>query len=320
MTVLTAERPGDRPADAAARMLVATALMGLADNFVVIIARTAGLWQFQVTRSAIALTLILVVARWQGWRVMPRRPSRVAARSLVMSTSLILYFAALSLMPVAQAVAGLFTAPLFMLLILAAFFGRRIGPVPIAAVVAGFAGLMLVIRPESGGLQWLSLLPVLAGLIYALGQLATREWCEGEGAVTLLVGFFVAMGLWGLVGLATLSLWQPAVPPGPEGFSFRLWGRMDWAAWACTLVQAVASPLGVGLMIGAYQRAEASFVAVFEYALLVFAVAFGLLLFGVWPDRLALAGIAVIIASGAVIVLKGAEPAASSSAGSGPRA
>ena len=81
-------------------MLVATALMGLADNFVVIIARTAGLWQFQVTRSAIALTLILVVARWQGWRVMPRRPSRVAARSLVMSTSLILYFAALSLMPV----------------------------------------------------------------------------------------------------------------------------------------------------------------------------------------------------------------------------
>jgi drug/metabolite transporter (DMT)-like permease len=213
-------------------MLVATALMGLADNFVVIIARTAGLWQFQVTRSAIALTLILALARWQGWRVVPRCLSRVAARSLVMSTSLILYFAALSLMPVAQAVAGLFTAPLFMLLLSAAFFGRRIGPVPIAAVVAGFAGLMLVIRPETGGMQWLSLLPVVAGLIYALGQLATREWCEGEGAATLLVGFFVAMGLWGLVGLAVLGLWQPEVPPGPEGFSFRLWGPMDGAAWA----------------------------------------------------------------------------------------
>lgn len=320
MTVSAAGRPGDRPADAAARMLVATALMGLADNFVVIIAQTAGLWQFQVIRSAIVLALILAVARFQGWRLAPRRLSRVAARSLVQSTALILYFAALSLMPVAQAVAGLFTAPLFMLLLSAAFFGRRIGVVPIAAVVAGFAGLMLVIRPDSGGLGWLSLLPVVAGLIYALGQLATREWCEGESAATLLAGFFVAMGLWGLAGIAVLGLWQPAVPPGPEGFSLRQWGQMDAAAWACTLVQAVASPLGVGLMIGAYQRAEASFVAVFEYALLVFAVAWGLFLFGIRPDAVALAGMVVIIASGAVIVLKGAEPAASSTAGSGPRA
>lgn len=301
-------------------MLVATALMGLADNFVVIIAQTAGLWQFQVIRSAIVLALIVAVARFQGWRLAPRRLSRVAARSFVQSTALILYFAALSLMPVAQAVAGLFTAPLFMLLLSAAFFGRRIGVVPVAAVVAGFAGLMLVIRPDSGGLGWLSLLPVVAGLIYALGQLATREWCEGESSVTLLAGFFVAMGLWGLAGIAVLGLWQPAVPPGPEGFSLRQWGQMDAAAWACTLVQAVASPLGVGLMIGAYQRAEASFVAVFEYALLVFAVAWGLLLFGIRPDAVALAGMVVIIASGAVIVLKGAEPAASSTAGSGPRA
>lgn len=291
-------------------ILAAMALMGLADNFVVLIAETAGLWQFQVIRSAIVLCLIALVARWRGWRLVPRRWGPVAARSAVQSTALILYFAALSLMPVAQAVAGLFTAPLFMLLLSAAFFGRRIGPVRIAAVAAGFAGLLLVLRPDTGTLGWLTLLPLLAGLIYALGQLATREWCDGEGAATLVVGFFVAMGLWGLSGIGLLSLWQPDVPPGPEGFAFRTWGRMAPEAWAFTLVQATASPIGVALIIGAYQRAEASFVAVFEYGLLVSAVLWAALLFGTWPDWMALAGMAVIIASGAVIALKAAEPAA----------
>lgn len=291
-------------------ILTAMAMMGLADNFVVRIADTAGLWQFQVIRSTIALSLLGIVAVWRGWRLVPRRWGGTVARSLVQSTALIIYFASLSLMPVAQAVAGLFTAPLFMLLLSAAFFGHMVGPIRIAAVVAGFAGLLLVLRPETGGLGWLSLLPVIAGLTYGIGQLATREWCEGEGAATLLAGFFIAMGFWGVLGIAALSLWPQAVPGGPTGFVLRPWGKMAAEAWIWTFVQATVSPVAVGLIIAAYQRAEASFVAVFEYGLLVFAVLWASILFGTVPDPPALAGIAVIIASGAVIVVLGRDRAA----------
>ncbi|WP_238547931.1 DMT family transporter [Meridianimarinicoccus roseus] len=294
-----------RPVAAAAMILTAMALMGLVDNFVVVIADTAGLWQFQVIRSAMALCLLVVFARWRGLRLRPRRWRPVVARSFVLSCGLMIYFAALAVLPISEAVAGLFTAPLFILLLSMVFFGQRVGALRLGAVAAGFAGVLVVLRPEAGQVGWLTLVPVVSGLFYALAQIATREWCGGEAALTLLFGFFAAMGLWGLAGLGALALFPQPVPEGAAGFTLRLWGQMSGAAWAWTVAQAVFSLVAVGLIIRAYQSVEASFVAVYEYALLIFAVLWGWLLLGDRVGPVTLAGIALIVASGAVIALRG---------------
>ena len=296
------------PRRAAMLILAAMAIMGLVDNFVRVIAETAGLWQFQVIRSAMAITLLVGVARWRGWRLRPRRWAPVIARSAVLSVGLVLYFAALAVIPVSEAVAGLFTAPIWVMLLSVVVYRQRIGALRIGAAVLGFAGVLLVLRPDGGDASGMTLLPLISGVLYALAALATREWCGGETAQTLLVGFFTAMGLWGLVGLGVLSLIPVEDPPGPDGFALRLWGQMAPAAWFWTGAQAVGSLIAVGMIIRAYQIAEASYVAVFEYALLIFAALWGFLLLGQHIDGWALAGIAAILGSGAVIALRAPRP------------
>ncbi len=296
---------GHRPLASAGLVLAAMALIGIVDNFVATIAETTGLWQFQVIRSAMALTLLTLAASTFGWRLRPRRWRRVAARCMVQSAALMLYFASLALMPVEEAVAGLFTAPIFVALISALIYRHPIGPMRAFASVAGFAGVLMVLRPETGGMGWPTLLPVLAGLFYAMSALATREWCAGEAAVTLLWGYFAIMGVWGILGVGALTLYPLPVPEGAPGFALRAWGTMAPEAWGWTAGQAVCSLISVGLLTRAYQIAEASYVAVFEYALLITVVAWAWVLFGDDMDLWASAGIAVIVISGGIIALRG---------------
>ncbi|WP_168201247.1 DMT family transporter [Qingshengfaniella alkalisoli] len=295
----------NQPLSAAGLILTAMALMGLIDNYVVIIAETTGLWQFQVIRSAMALCMLMAVARWRGWRLRPRKWTPVIARTAIQSTALIIYFAALAIMPISQAVAGLFTAPLFVVLLSVVVYRHPLDLIRAVAVICGFVGVILVLRPETGGSDWFSILPILAGLFYALTAVATREWCSDENALTLLFGFFTGMGLYGVIGLGVLSTFPVIAPEGAAGFSFRMWGVMSGEAWLWTFAQAVGSLIAVGCITRAYQLGEASYVTVFEYALLVFAVFWGWALFGDRIDTLGALGIVVIILSGTVITLRG---------------
>lgn len=289
------------PARGAALIVVAMAMMGLVDNFVVVVAETTGIWQFQVIRSTISLSLLALVARGLGWRLRPLRWRPVLARSAILSTALVIYFAALALLPIAEAVAGLFTAPIFILLLSACVYGERIGPLRVGAVLSGFAGVLLVLRPETGGVGPMNLLPVVAGAFYALAMVATRQWCTGETAQTLTFGFFAGMGIWGVIGLIALTLWPQPVPAGADGWVVRQWGDMASRAWLWTLAQAVVSLVAVALITRAYQLGDASFLAVFEYALLVFAVFWAAVLMAQAVDVVTAAGLGLILVSGALI-------------------
>lgn len=289
---------------AAGLVILAMALIGFIDNYVRVIATEAGLWQFHATRAAIALPLIWVLARLVGWRLRPKSFARVMGRSLFASTSMLVYFGCLALLPIGEVVAGLFTAPIFVLLISALVLGIRVGTVQLLAVALGFGGILLVLKLDPGNLTLLSLMPVLAGLLYAIGNIVTREWCMEENFLTLLFGFFTFMALWGLIGLAVLALVPQAVPAGTAGFILRGWAPPTPVFLFWTLVQACGSVLGVGMIIRAYQIALAPHVSVFENSLLIFAAAFAWLLWGETLDFVAMAGMAAIGISGAMIALQ----------------
>lgn len=299
------DRSPDRTLAAAGMVLVYAMLIGFTDNFVRLIAADGGLWQFHATRSVMAWAILLALMVPLRLRLRPRNLRAVVARSAIHGSGMVIYFGALAFLPVAQVAAGLFTAPIFVLLISRFIYGHPIGPVRVLAVAVGFAGVVMVLGPEAmRGASVAAFLPVLAGALYALGNIATREWCDGETAETLLGGFFAALGIFGLIGMAVLTLVPVEVPDGTAGFVLRgpVWPSADFLFW--TLVQAAGSLLGVGMMIKAYQLAEASRVSVFEYVILPASAGWSWLIWGETQSLLALAGMALIAAAGVMIALR----------------
>ena len=296
----------DHTLAAAGLILVYATLIGFTDNFVRVIAADAGLWQFHLTRTCMAMALLALFALIFRRRLRPVSLRAVAARSMIHGAAMVIYFGALAFLPVALVAAGLFTAPIFVLLIGALAYGHRIGAGQIAAVVLGFVGVVLVLGPQAmSGASLAAVLPVLAGALYATGNIATRDWCGSETAETLLAGFFVALGVIGAIGMIWLTIWPIAVAQGPEYFLQRgpVWPTPEF--WIWTFVQAAGSLLGVGLMIRGYQITAAAKASVLEYVILPASAFWSWVIWGQTLAWMAWAGMGLIVLAGSVIALGG---------------
>ena len=288
------------------------ALLGFIDNFVKLLAQEVGLWQFHLARSAMVLALLVPVALLLGWRVRPRRWGAVAFRSFCVATAMILYFGAVAVLPIAQVGAGLFTAPIFVLVISALFYGMQIGPTRKLAVALGFGGVLLLLRPDAGNFTAFSLIPVLAGLFYGYGAVCTRVYCEGESTATLVIGFFAVLGLWGLLGVAYFWASGAVTDPKLDGFFGTGWQPWTQTGLVVTVAQGVVSLAGIACLTRAYQIGEASRVAVFEYAFLISAGGWAYILWGEAPDLIGILGMGLIVLAGVVILMRSdtsAQPA-----------
>lgn len=295
----------DRPLAAFGLIAGYAVLIGFTDNFVRLIAAETGLWQFHATRTGMILGLLVLVARPLGLRLRPVRVGAVAARSAVHALAMVIYFGALAFLPVAVVAAGLFTAPIFVLILSAFAFGQRIGPPQIAAVGLGFAGVLLVLGPQAwAGASLAAVLPVVAGALYALGNIATRAWCHSESAETLAAGFFVALGIVGAVGMAVLAAVAVTAPEGAEGFLLRgpVWPSA--VVWFWIAVQAVGSLTAVAMMVRGYQLTTAARASIFEYLVLPASAVWSWLLWGEVLPGSALVGMALIAGAGGMILLR----------------
>ncbi|KIT18138.1 DMT family transporter [Jannaschia aquimarina] len=288
------------PLASAASILSAMAVIGLIDQFVQVIAESSSLWTFHLLRSTMMVGLVALWLLVAGRRLSVVSWRGVAGRAAFLSLAMIVYFGALGFLPVAQAAAGLFTAPLWVMIFSVGLFGLRIGPVRALAALAGFAGVLLVLSPDPSDLSAGSFVPLVAGAFYAVAAIATREWCGAESTLTLATSSFVALGLWGLFGVVTAWL----VGPG-DGFLTRGWVTPDAEVWFWIAIQAIGSLGAVILLTRGYQLAEASLASIFEYSVLGFSALFGWLVWNQVTGPLGLIGLALIAGAGAVVALRG---------------
>ncbi|WP_171174743.1 DMT family transporter [Ruegeria sp. HKCCD8929] len=292
------------PVSASILMVAAMAILGVIDNVVVLLAETIGLWQFQLTRTLMMLPLIGGMSLIGLGGLRPQRLGAVILRSVLVATALMFYFSALAVMPIAQALAGLFTSPMFVLLISSLGMGQRIGIWRILAVVVGFAGILCVLQPDPQDFDFKVLLPVAGGFFYALGAVTTRHMCAGESTVVLLGALVIALGLAGSAGLIGLAAFPSETVSGPAGFVTRgwVWPMSEAIPWV--MVQAVGSSLAVFMLIKAYQLGEPSYVSVFEYSVMIFGPLFAWAALGQPVGMMQIAGIALIATAGSVIALR----------------
>lgn len=285
---------------AAVLALFASAVLSFIDNYVARVAEESGIWQFQVIRTLFAIPMLFVLGFLTKQSLRPVNLAKLALRSLTVSTGLIIYFAALGTLPVAQAGAGLFSAPIWILLFSAILFSVRITAFQLGAILAGFAGVLMLLQPDPATLTLFSFLPLAAGAFYGLGMLLTPYFCAEESPILLALGIFITIGLISLILLIYFSL----NPTENATFLTMGWvaptGRFIWL----TLFQAAGAVIAVTAIAQAYRIGTPSLVAVFEYSFLIFASVWAFLLWGTTTNALAGAGIGFILLSGAALSLK----------------
>tara|TARA_R110002096_G_scaffold97378_4_gene217151 strand:- start:6838 stop:7752 length:915 start_codon:yes stop_codon:yes gene_type:complete len=294
------------PVRRAALLIFAYAVViSLTDNFVPLISGEIGVWQFHLMRSAMVVAVLSVLARPLRLNLRPRRWGPVVARSGFMGAAIMIYFGALGFLPVATAAAGLFTAPIFVLLISRFVYGQRFGWVRMVAVAGGFSGVAMVLGPEAAsGASLAALWPVMSGFLYGIAIVATRGWCEGESTEVLTLGFFLGLAMFGVLGMLLLSAVPMAAVDGSTSFVTRGWVWPSRWVLGWTLVQAIGALIAMALVTRAYQTAEAGRLSVFEYLTLATAAFWGWVIWGQGQSLLALAGMALIAAAGVLIALR----------------
>jgi drug/metabolite transporter (DMT)-like permease len=216
------------------------------------------------------------------------RTGLVLIRTLCIVTASILMGWSLELQPVAESLAIYFLAPLLVVLLAKPLLGERIGPAGWVAAALGFSGVLLVIRP-GGALDPLGTVFMLANAAFmAVYILLTRVLAGTERTVTLLL--YVALTGAILFGLSLPFYW--------EGFDPSL---LD----VVLLLSIGASAMsGHCLFTAAYRFADASLLSPIIYLQLLWAGVLSWLAFGHVPDGLSLLGMAIIVASGAVVTLR----------------
>ena len=239
-------------------------------------------------RFAVHLLALSMLAPLLGGRrlVATRRPWLQIGRGglLVVATGSI--FLAVKYLPLTQVYAISFTSPLFVALLAGALLGERVGLLRWLAIGGGFVGVLVVIRPDLE-MHWAVVLPVVMALAWALYQIATRALAATDAAPTTL--FFT-----GLFGVAVLT---PAAP--------LFWSDLSVFEWTLLGAAGLTALGGHLLLIRAYAMAPAAVLAPFVYVQIVWAAIIGWMVFGEVPDGATLAGGAMVIASGLVVLRSG---------------
>ena len=283
-------------------IVMAMAILGFSDNIFYFLEPHMGLGQFHAGRSFVSILLIVPFAYITGQALRPTRWRPVMGRTLLQTASMFLYFGSLPIMSVAEAAAGLFTSPIFVLLFTSLIYREKIGIKRISAVAIGTIGVFLVLRPDQAGFHILQTMPVAAGALYALASMTTRRWCAAESPLAIVAMFLVVIG--GTGALATT--WLDIAPVSAAvydaaPFFFRGWQWMDMSVWGWMFLQALLSVIAIFMLTRGYQVAETSYMAVFEYSLLIFAALWTYILFGDTLAATSIIGFVFIAAAGVII-------------------
>lgn len=217
-----------------------------------------------------------------------RRPGLQIARGVMLALSTILFFSALSLMPIAEASAITFLSPLLLTALSVVLLRERVAPAAWVAVAAGFVGVLIIVRPGGGVFSLAALLPLATACCFAAYQLMTRQLAGVDSSFATL--FYGA-----IVGTALVSLLLPFYWHPPETLAHGLLLAM----------LGVLGSVGHFVLIRAFEHAPPSVLAPFVYTQLVSVLVLGYLVFGDFPDGWSLLGMGVIVAAGAFVASRG---------------
>lgn len=220
----------------------------------------------------------------RGRRLLRTRfPLIQLARGVLLVGGTVMIVLAYRSMPVAEAQAISFIHPVLLTLMAVLFLGEKVGRFGWLAVVLGFLGVLIIVRPSGNLFTPTALLPLGLALTFSLYQMLTRLIAGKDDSISSL---FYAL----LIGTACMSLVLCSA-----------WVTPDWVGVLWFLLIGLASGLGHYSTIKALEFAPASTLAPYAYFQLIWVSVFGLLVFGELPDAITAFGMIVVALSGVTV-------------------
>lgn len=259
---------------------------------------TYPVWMLIFVRSVVALLTLLPLVLWLG------APHRIytplwpwyLARAVLFAGGFAMFYAAFPLMGLAEVTTLFFAAPLMTATLAAVFLQEKIGIHRVLALLVGFAGVVIAVNPTGGNFGWISILPVMTALTYAISQTIVRK--IGEQDTSLVIGLYT-ISLSGVVIIPIGFAVTQVIEITPDLIHL----RMSWPVPALDGLGMLALLGGIGtvaytLVSRAYQIASASVIAPFDYSYLPLAALFGYLVWGEVPHFTTFVGMVLIVSSG----------------------
>jgi drug/metabolite transporter (DMT)-like permease len=285
----TTTRTGDNIARGIAYSVTAVLVFGIQDAVSKVLVQTYPVFQITMIRYWVfaAFSLYLVSRRAPLRQALrSKMPVLQVVRGLLLMFDIWLFAAAVRTMPLAELQAISLVYPLLVTLVAIPILGEKVGVFRLSAVVVGFAGALVIVRPGGLPLDSGVFFAVLSSAFYAVYIALTRKVSEFDSTPTSMV----YVGVVGLVLSTAVGIFF-VIP-------------MDVAGVALVLVVAATTCIAHGLMMAALSLAPASTLQPFNYVSLPWAIALSVVVFGHVIDAVSLAGAGVIVAAGLVVMAR----------------
>lgn len=286
MPIMTAIQGSSAPGRAIALMMGGSMLLTMNDAVMKWLTSGYPVGQLLFTRAMFSFVVIALCVRFYGGLNSLRihNPRLHVVRGFVVVCGTFCFVSGLQYLTLAEAISVVFAGPLFVTALAPLMIGEPVGWRRWAAVLVGFAGVLVMVRPGTEAMQLAALFPLASALFGAVRDLVTRGAMSTEHSNALLTTSTIAAGLGGLL---TLPFGWSAVTPGDLGL-MALSGFLMAGAYF--------------LIIESFRYGEAGLVVPFKYFNMVFAVVFGFLLWGDLPDIWTWTGCGILVASGLYIL------------------
>lgn len=257
----------------------------LNDTFMKLVGNDVGLFQSVFVRGVFTCILIGAFAYWRGaFRIWPGRGDAglVGMRTIAEVGATICFLTALFNMPLANVTAILQTLPLTIALAAAIFMNEPIGRRRIGAILVGFAGVLIIVRPGADGFNIYAVLALLSVAFVTLRDLSARRFSPQVSS--LLVSFITAFVIMvaGAIGLAVQARWV----------------SLEVHQIAYLACAGLCIFVGYYCSVAAMRVGEVPVVSTYRYSVMLWAILLGWMVFGDVPDALALIGMAIIMGAG----------------------
>ena len=297
--------PADRPLFAIAVSVGGLGFACVQDVILKLMSGDYPLWQFAVVRSITAVTgiaLILVLLK-QTTQLRANRPGLIAIRGLLTFVGYTCFYLSLASLPLADAISMFFVAPLLVTLLSIPFLGEKVRLRRWTALLVGFVGVVIMVRPGEGGVQPMLLLALVTPVCYAFSLIITRRIGFADSSATMVLYNMIIFGSCGAVG-SSMLLWF-SFPPAQHAslaFLIRPWSLPSATHLGLMIATGLVTAVAHFCSATAYRAAPPSLVSIFEYTYFIWALLLGFLFWREIPSLNTFVGAGIVMLSGAYVV------------------